>query len=272
MKPILSIQNLSKKYTLNTEVTACNNINLDVLQGEFLSIVGESGSGKSTLIKMLAHIEKPSHGSILFHEKNIWSFTKKELLNHRKCMQLVFQDTSSALNPKMKVVDIICEPLINFKMITKKQKKETAIQFLEQVDLDESFLDKRPNEMSGGQRQRVNIARALTLNPKVLLLDEPTSALDVITQHHILLLLKSLQEKNDLTIVFICHDLSLVTNVSDRIVVMKNGQIKEVVCPSELSKSTLNDYTKELLQATFDIKKCSCRFDDDCKHEAEYHI
>lgn len=263
MDKILEIKNITKKY--NT-ITACDNIIFDVYKGEFLAIIGESGSGKSTLIKIIASLEKTTSGNILYKNFDLTKLTASEFKETRKDIQLVFQDTSGALNPKMKIKDIISEPLLNFKMISKKDINNTAIEYLSKVGLDETFLNKKSSEMSGGQRQRVNIARALTLNPKILLLDEPTSALDVITQSKILELLKTLQKEHELTIIFICHDIALVSNMSDRMIVMKNANLIETLDTNQISQNNLNEYTKELVQATFDLKKCSCKFGEECIH------
>lgn len=285
MNTIIDIQDISKIYATNHNnnsynspsnhnniITACDNINFKIYEGEFLSIIGESGSGKSTLVKILSNLEKTTSGKIIYNNFDITSLSNEKLRLHRKDIQLVFQDTTSSLNPKMTVKNIICEPLINFNIITKKESSAVATKFLKQVELDESFLNKKPREMSGGQRQRINIARALTLNPKILILDEPTSALDVITQTKILNLLKTLQEKNNITIIFVCHDIALVTKISDRIVVMYKGEIQEIINPNNIQKDLLNSYTQELFNSVFDIKKCSCRFSTDCEHEAFYKI
>lgn len=268
MNTIIDIQNLTKIYEFKnkTPINACNDINLTVQEGEFLSIVGESGSGKSTLIKIISNLESKTSGQVMYNNKDLTLIKGKELRLHRKEMQLLFQDTTSALNPKMKVAEIICEPLINFKLIKKQEIREVALTYLKKVELDENFLDKKPSEMSGGQRQRIGIARALTLNPKILLLDEPTSALDVITQDKIMELLKNLQEENNLTIVFVCHDIALVTKVSDRIAVMQHGELKEVITPNQLLNNHIHPYTKQLVDSVFDIRKCGCRFDIDCVH------
>lgn len=281
---IIDIENITKIYNSknNTPVIGCDDISFSVYEGEFLSIVGESGSGKSTLIKIIGNLENKTSGKIIFNdfdnkdsnEKIDITEIKGETLRvHRKDIQLVFQDATSSLNPKMKVQDIICESLKNFGLLdtgfsSKKNKelvKKTALEFLKKVELDETFLDKKPKDMSGGQRQRISIARALTLNPKVLLLDEPTSALDVITQSKILSLLKTLQKNNNLTIIFVCHDIALVTKISDRIVVMKDGNLKEIINPLYMVKDSLHPYTTELISSVFDVKKCGCRFRN-CEH------
>lgn len=270
---IIQIINISKSYfnsKSNSHTLACSNINLNIYKGEFLSIIGESGSGKSSLIKLLSNLEQPSSGQILYDDLDIASLSTSQLRTHRQNIQLVFQDTTSSLNPKMSVESIICEPLLNFKLIKKSQSKEIASQFLQKVELDESFLSKKPPQMSGGQRQRINIARALTLNPKVLILDEPTSALDVITQTKILHLLKNLQKTQGITIIFVCHDIALVTKISDRIAVMHRGELLEVLNSHNIQKDLLNPYTLDLFNSVFDIKKCSCKFDELCIHEPIY--
>lgn len=270
---IIQINNISKLYLnskSNSNTLACSNINLNIYKGEFLSIIGESGSGKSTLVKLLSNLEAPSSGQIFYDDLDLSSLSPSQLRSHRQNIQLVFQDTTSSLNPKMSVQSIICEPLLNFNLIKKSQSKEVASKFLKKVELDDSFLSKKPPEMSGGQRQRINIARALTLDPKVLILDEPTSALDVITQTKILQLLKNLQKTKNITIIFVCHDIALVTKISDRIAVMYNGELLEVITPLNLQKDLLHVYTQDLFNSVFDIKKCSCKFDELCIHEPIY--
>lgn len=267
---MIEIINLNKTFEFKGKqpVHACNNINLQVNEGEFLSIVGESGSGKSTLIKIIANLEEKTSGCVMYKNQDLTQLKGKELRMHRKEMQLLFQDTTSSLNPKMKVKDIICEPLLNFKLIKKSQTKEKALEFLKMVELDETFLDKKPNQMSGGQRQRIGIARALTLNPQILLLDEPTSALDVITQAKIIKLLKELQTLNNLTIIFVCHDIALVTSVSDKIAVMQGGNLIEIITPQDLLEDNIDQYTIQLKESVFDIRKCGCRFDIVCDHNS----
>lgn len=191
---------------------------------------------------------------------------------HRQEVQMMFQDSSSALSPRFRVEDIICEPLLNFKRLSKGEKSKVATEYLEKVGLDASFLKKKPREMSGGQRQRIAIARAITLQPKVLLLDEPTSALDVVTQKNITHLLKDLQQTSDLTLIFVCHDLALVSKLSHRIAVMSQGKLMEIVTPSQLYKGDLHPYTQTLLDSVFDVKKCGCRFDQICDHTGNFPL
>lgn len=262
---IFAVEQVCKHFPTK-EKPACDNISFAVKQGEFFSIVGESGSGKSTLIRMMASLEPLSSGKITYDNQNILHLQGETLRLHRKEVQMMFQDTSSSLNPRMKVVDLICEPLLNYKLIQKKDKIDIATEYIEKVGLDSSFLQKKPKEMSGGQRQRIGIARALTLHPKVLLLDEPTSALDVVTQDNIMKLLKDLQEEYQLTVVFVCHDLALVSKVSQRIAVMSQGQLVEIITPEDMKGQNLQPYTKQLLASVFDLRKCGCRFDRPCDH------
>ncbi len=271
-KILLDIKNISKVFSSkNTnDVKACSNISLNLYQNEFLAIVGESGSGKTTLLKIICNLEEKTEGEIIYEGQDISKLRGEALRLHRKNIQLVFQDTSTSLNPLMKVEDIICEPLLNFNLIKKEDKRKVASEFLEKVELDNSFLNKKAGEMSGGQRQRVSLARALILNPKILILDEPTSALDVITQHKILSLIKKLQQENNLSILFICHDLALVSSFSDRIAVMRQGEIVETIQLNTGIKKDLSPYTQKLLSSIFDIKKCSCKVDQKCSCKVHY--
>ncbi len=257
---IIEIKNMSKEFLSKKKepILACNDICLDIYENEFLSIVGESGSGKSTLLRLITQLETKTKGQVFYNNCDITELKKEELRQHRKNIQMVFQDTSSTLNPKMKIIDAICEPLINFNLINKNDKEKVAEDFLKKVELDSSYLYKKPSELSGGQRQRVCLARALTLQPKVLLLDEPTSALDVITQAKIIKLIKKMQEENNLTIVLVCHDLALVSAISDRIAVMHKGELVEIMQRKALLNQKHKPYTEKLIESIFDIKKCSC--------------
>ena len=255
LERILEIKNINKEFEQNSTIThACKDISLDVYENEVLGIVGESGSGKSTLMKIITKLETKTSGEIFYKDIDLTTLKGQALRSHRKDIQILFQDTTSSLNPKMKVKHIICEPLMNYKLIHKKQIDEVALDYLKKVELDETFLNKYPNEMSGGQRQRVALARALTLKPKILILDEPTSALDVITQNKIIELIKSFQVKYNLTILFICHDIALVSKISDRLVVMKKGEVVEIIKPEQILTSAKHSYTKELINSIFTIK------------------
>ncbi len=236
---ILKTKGVSKIFTTakNQSLIACNDINLNVYKGRTLGIVGESGCGKSTFVRMLMQLEEVSSGSIIYENKDIAHFSKKEIWEHRKNMQMIFQDSMAAFNPKMKIIDIITEPLMNYGLLSNKDKKEKAEELLEMVELSKEYLYSYPHNVSGGQLQ---IARALSLNPKILICDEATSALDVSIQNSIIELLKKLQKEKGLSIVFVCHDLALVQSFSHEVVVMYLGNIVEILPGHKLSKLAMH--------------------------------
>ena len=252
-KNILEIRNVTKQFhTSNNKIlTACNNISLKFEEGKTLGIVGESGCGKSTLMKMIVQLEDVTSGEILYEGEDITKLKGEKLRQNRRHIQMVFQDPSTAFNPKMKVRDIICEPLLNFNLIKKNQRDDIAKEYLEMVDLPDSFSNRYIHNMSGGQRQRIGIARALTLNPKVIILDESTSALDVSIQKNIIDLIKKLQIEKNITIGFVCHDISLVSEVSDKIAVMYLGNIVEVIPSRKLQRQCKHPYTQTLISSVF---------------------
>ena len=250
---ILQIKEITKEFAISStqKVTACDNISLDVHKGRTLGIVGESGCGKSTLVRTIVQIHPPTKGSIYFKEEDILQFKGEKARQNRKHIQMVFQDPTASFNPKMLIKDIVCEPLKNFGLLSAKNVKQTAVELLEQVGLSADFVDRYPHSMSGGQRQRVGIARALALEPEIIIFDEATSALDMSSQKSIITLLKKLQKEKDLTYLFICHDLSLVNQISDEVAVMYLGNVMELV--SDMSKGCLHPYSKALLAAVFDV-------------------
>ena len=252
-KNILEIRNVTKQFHIsnNKVLTACNNISLKFEEGKTLGIVGESGCGKSTLMKMIVQLEDVTSGEILYEGEDITKLKGEKLRQNRRHIQMVFQDPSTAFNPKMKVRDIICEPLLNFNLIKKNQRDDIAKEYLEMVDLPDSFSNRYIHNMSGGQRQRIGIARALTLNPKVIILDESTSALDVSIQKNIIDLIKKLQIEKNITIGFVCHDISLVSEVSDKIAVMYLGNIVEVIPSRKLQRQCKHPYTQTLISSVF---------------------
>lgn len=178
---VLSAKHIVKQFPAShgRTLTACNDINLNVYKGKILGIVGESGCGKSTFVRMVISLDKPTSGEILYHGKNLADLSKKETWLNRQNMQMVFQDPLASFDPKMKIVDILTEPLINFGKLKKSEKENKARELLEMVELPGDFVDRYPHNMSGGQRQRISIARALSLEPEILVCDEATSALDV---------------------------------------------------------------------------------------------
>lgn len=254
-KNILEIKNITKKFVrANNEIlTACNDVSINFERGKTISIVGESGCGKSTLMKMIVQLEDPTYGEIFYEGKDITKLKGEELRLNRRNIQMVFQDPATAFNPRMKVRDIICEPLLNFGLIKKRERDEVGKRYLEMVGLPEYFLHKYIHNMSGGQRQRIGIARALTLEPKVILFDESTSALDASIQKNILDLIKKLQKEKNITIGFVCHDISLVKEISDQVAVMYLGNIVEMLPGQNLQKQAMHPYTKTLTSSVIHL-------------------
>ena len=240
---ILETKNLTKIYEKSNDkkVVACNNVNLKIHKGKTLGIVGESGSGKTTLVNMLMDLEKPTSGEILYHGRDISKFTKQEVWENRQNIQIVFQDPWSAFNPKMNVMQILTEPLMNYGRLKRPERKQKAIELLKMVDLPEEFVTKYPQNMSGGQRQRLGIARAISLEPEILICDEATSALDVSIQKNI-------------TMIFICHDIALIESFAHEIVVMYHGDVVEVIEGGQISEKAKHPYTKSLLSAIFPVR------------------
>lgn len=251
---IIQIKNITKKFPVSGGkfLTACDNINLTVKSGETVGIVGESGCGKSTLVKTILNMHSPTSGEVIFHEKDITKLKGEARRQNCRHIQMVFQDPTAAFDPKMKIGDIICEPLLNFNLIKKSQIKEKARQLLELVELPPDFADRYPHNMSGGQRQRVAIARALALEPEIIVCDEATSALDVSVQAKIIELLVRLQREKNITYIFICHDLALVSLFSHRIAVMYLGNIVEKIDGDKLQQAQ-HPYTQALLKAVFSL-------------------
>ena len=259
--PLLKLENLIKHYSNSTSffgkekslVRAVDGVNLYINHGETLGLVGESGCGKSTLAKVLLHLERPTSGRVVFKGDDITNLRGERLRKFRSSIQMVFQDAYSSLNPRMKIGEVIKEPLNNFKSAA-KNRDERVIELLELVGLNRSYLGRYPHELSGGQRQRIAIARALALNPSLVICDEATANLDVSIQSQIINLLVDLRKKLGLSYLFISHDLALVQHVSNRIAVMYLGKIVEVIASNMLNKDTLHPYTKSLIASVFSIK------------------
>jgi len=254
-KVILSVNSLSKNYELGSAfsrgkdvVHAVENINLEIVEGETLGIVGESGCGKSTLGRMIVRLEEPTAGEIIFEGEDLAKLSNKRLRSVRKRLQMIFQDPYASLNPRRQIGKIVEEPL-RVHGVGKAEREKIAKDLLRRVGLDLEAYEKYPHEFSGGQRQRVVIARALALNPRLVVADEPVSALDVSIQAQVLNLFKDLQKEFNLTYIFIAHDLGVVRHVSDRIAVMYLGKLVELAPADDLYDSPAHPYTKALLSA-----------------------
>ena len=254
---LVKIQNLSKSFddsffTENSKnsVMAVDDVSFDIKEGKSFGLVGESGSGKTTIAKMVVNLFKPSSGDIFFDNVNVTKIKKnKDLLKFRRQIQMIFQDPFSSLNGRLKVKEIIAEPIKLHNPNIKSMDLDNYIyDLLESVELSQQSAIRYPHEFSGGQRQRISIARALATQPRLLVCDEPTSALDVSIQAQILNLLKDLQEQLNLTILFISHDLPVVRQMCDKIAVLKDGKLCEVSETEELFKNPKHNYTKELLK------------------------
>ena len=254
MENLLEIKNLVVEYTsikneTKSVVRAVDDVSLCIKTGEIYALAGESGCGKSTLSKAITKLVKPKSGDILFEGKSILKHTKEEARLYPHNVQMVFQNPYSSLNPKMKIGEILREPLdINTKF-SKNRKSAIIKNALDDVGLAQSALDLYPHEFSGGQRQRIAIARALILNPKLLIADEPVSALDASIQAQIINLLKELKESRELTILFISHDLNVIRYLADRVGIMYFGKLIEENYTSNIFNFPKEDYTKILLSS-----------------------
>lgn len=253
---IIEIKDLCKQFPLpNGEILdACKSINIRLERGRSLGIVGESGSGKTTLVRMLMKMLPITSGDIFVDGVDIGHMDNAQTRSYRQKIQMVFQDPMAAFDPRMKVKDIICEPLYNFGLLKKGTEAQIAGDYLEMVDLPRDFINRYPHEMSGGQRQRVAIARAIVLEPEVLVFDEATSALDVSVQDSIAKLLAKLQKEKNLTYLFIAHDIAFVRTMCHTIIVMHKGQIVEELDARHLDAAK-ETYTKVLLSSVFEIGK-----------------
>lgn len=251
MENVLTIKNLSKNFN---KFKALDNVSFELKKGEILGIVGESGSGKSTLAKVITRIVKPDGGSMLFKGEDFTKLNSAKLREYRKNVQMVFQNPNSTFSPRMNIGDFLCEGMLNFKLASKKEALKKAKEYLELVKLPTDIMERLPHQLSGGQLQRVVIARALTLSPEVLIYDEATAALDVSVQQDVLKLMYDLRKSCNNSVIFICHDLAAVRLVADRIIVMYNGKIVEIVESRNLLSESKEEYTKKLLGSVFEVK------------------
>ena len=252
---ILEAKHITRRFPASggRQLTACNDVSLKFYRGKTLGLIGESGCGKSTFMRFLVCLDKPNEGQILFKGKDLTKLKGEELRQTRQFIQMVFQNPGSSFNPKMKVRDIICEPLLNFGRIKASEKDTVARKYLEMVELPGDFADRFPHNMSGGQRQRIAIARAIALEPELIVMDEATCALDVSVQKTIIELVCKLQKEKNIAIAFIAHDLGLIQSFAHQIAVMYLGNIVEIL-PGENVEKAKHPYTQALLGAIFDMK------------------
>jgi peptide/nickel transport system ATP-binding protein len=250
---LLRVEKLVVEFPLgNTglRVNAVSGISFDVMKGETLGLVGESGCGKSTTGRAVMQLPHPTGGSVIFDGHEITSLNEEDVRRLRPQMQMIFQDPISSLNPRRKVREIVAEPLAIWKVGSAKEREARVNAVLEDVGIDPAIAaDRRPHQFSGGQCQRICVARALVMDPKLVICDEPVSALDVSVQAQILNLLEDMKTRYGLTMIFIAHDLAVVKNISDRVCVMYLGKICEVAPPDELYRSPAHPYTDLLLKS-----------------------
>ena len=255
-RPVLEVDGLVKHYPVKGglfarggKVQALSGVSFAIARGETLALVGESGCGKSTLARCVMRLEEPTAGTIMVDGRDALKALPRELRRLRRKMQIIFQNPYASLNPRWSVATLIADPMRLHKIVPRKQRREHVARLLETVGLGPEFMDRHPHELSGGQRQRIAIARALAMQPEILVCDEPVSSLDVSIQAQVINLLKRLQAQFQLSYLFISHDLALVLRISDRIAVMYLGEIVELADTSAMRKSVKHPYSQALFSA-----------------------
>jgi len=251
-KELVQVRNLVKHFPVENSsdvVQAIDDVSFDIFAGETLGLVGESGCGKSTVGRCILRLYEPTRGDVIFEGRNLVGMPNREMQKLRREMQIIFQDPYASLNPRLNILSIVSEPLKIHGIGNKTERRERVADLMKKVGLDPNYMTRYPHEFSGGQRQRIGIARALALNPKLIIADEPVSALDVSVQAQVVNLLQDLQADFGLTYLFISHGLAVVEHISQRVAVMYLGKIVEIAASGELYKNPLHPYTKALLSA-----------------------
>jgi len=255
--PLVEVRNVVKHFPITggmfmreiASVKAVDGVSLDIRPGDTLGLVGESGCGKSTLGRLILRLEEPTGGDVLFRGESILGYGREKMRALRQQMQIIFQDPFSSLNPRKNVAHIVGEPLFVHGMINRREREARVLELLHVVGLKRDQMRRYPHQFSGGQRQRIGVARALALNPKLIICDEAVSALDVSIQAQVINLLQDLQEEFGLTYLFVSHDLSVVEHISDRVAVMYLGKLVEMADSNSIYKTPLHPYTQALLSA-----------------------
>ncbi len=250
-KPLLRVEQVVKHFPIRpgVSVKAVDGVSFEIFPGETVGLVGESGCGKSTLGRLITRLLPSTSGSVFFEGVDLTKLGAEKMRQYRRQLQMIFQDPYASLDPRMTVGDIIAEPLVNFGLLSRGDKDKRVQELLRIVGLNPYFNNRYPHEFSGGQRQRIGIARALALQPKLIVADEPISALDVSIQAQVINLMEDLQQQFQLTYLFIAHDLSVVRHISNRVIVMYLGKIVEVADSVEIYRNPRHPYTKALLSA-----------------------